>query len=592
MTFTGWLTIFLFVGLLTAFAIPLGNYMADVYTGERTFLDPLLRRPDRLLYNELRVNRNGTPPPQDWKAYAKSLIVFSLAGWLMLYLILRTQTLWDWSGLNPQHFHSGTWDVTFNTTSSFLTNTNWQYYGGENSMSYFRQTAGLTVQIFLSAGVGIAVAVALVRGIIGRTGTSIGNFWQDLDRTILYVLAPISVVGALVLVSQGVIANFSNYLTVHTVTGLTQSIAMGPVASQEVIKELGTNGGGFFNVNSAHPFENPTAFTNFFEMLLVLIIPAALVFMYGRMTGNRRQGYAVYATMMVMFLGAVAVAYIAEAHGSPAQHAAGLHTHVLAGSPGGRPEGKEQRFGIAGSALFDTITTVTSCGAVNSAIESFTGIGGAVPFANLSASEVIFGGVGTGLYSILLYVLLAVFIGGLMVGRTPEYLGKKVEAKEIKLVALGLLITPLTALFSTALATASAAGRVSISSNATGPQGFSETFYAYLSQANNNGSAFAGYTGFIQPNAGNAGSHGVTFADLLGSFTMLFARYAPILFALAVAGALAGKRVSPAGGGTMRTDNATCVVLLIGVIVLVGALTFFPALLLGPIVQALTGHLY
>jgi K+-transporting ATPase ATPase A chain len=325
---------------------------------------------------------------------------------------------------------------------------------------------------------------------------------------------------------------------------------------------------------------------------VVLIIPAALVFAYGRMSGNRRQGYAIYGTMAVMFLGAVIVAYIAEAHGSPAQHAAGLHTHAIAGSAGGNLEGKEQRFGIAGSALFDVVTTVTSCGAVNSAIESFTGIGGAVPMANLSASEVIFGGVGTGLYSILLYVLLAVFIGGLMVGRTPEYLGKKIEAREIKLVVIGLLLTPLAALFSTALATAGSAGRASISAVGSGPQGFSETFYAYLSQANNNGSAFAGYTGFIQPNAGNLGSHGVTFADMLGGFTMLFARFAPILFALAVAGALAGKRISPAGLGTMRTDNPTFVVLLIGVIVLVGALTFFPALLLGPLVQGLTGHLY
>jgi K+-transporting ATPase ATPase A chain len=311
------------------------------------------------------------------------------------------------------------------------------------------------------------------------------------------------------------------------------------------------------------------------------------------MVGNRRQGYAIYATMMVMFLGAATGAYIAEAHGSPAQHAAGLHTQVIAGSAGGNMEGKEQRFGIAGSALFDVITTVTSCGAVNSAIESYTGIGGAVPMGNLSASEVIFGGVGTGLYSMLLYVVLAVFIGGLMVGRTPEYLGKKIEAQEIKLVAIGLLITPLAALFATALATASHLGRQSISAAAVGtPQGFSESFYAYLSQANNNGSALAGYTGFIQPNAGSLGSHGITFANLLGGGTMMFARFAPILFALAVAGALAGKRVSPAGLGTMRTDNVTFVILLIGVIVLVGALTFFPALLLGPIVQGLTTHLY
>ncbi|HEX3978836.1 MAG TPA: potassium-transporting ATPase subunit KdpA [Solirubrobacteraceae bacterium] len=590
MTVTGWLTIVLFVGILTALAVPLGNYMAAVYTGEHTFMDRLLGVPESFLYRVMRVDQDRG---QDWKAYAKSLIIFSLAGWLLLYLILRTQTLWNFTGLNPQGFHSAPWNVTFNTTSSFLTNTNWQYYGGETTMSYFSQMVGLTVQNFLSAGVGIVVAVALIRGIISRSGKSLGNFWQDIVRTVLYVLLPLSIIVALVLVSQGVIANFTSYLSVHGVSGIPQVLAMGPVASQEAIKELGTNGGGFFNVNSAHPFENPTGFSNLVEMLAVLVIPAALVFMYGKMTGHRRQGYAIYSTMMIMFLGAVVVAYIAEAHGSPAQHAAGLHTAVMHGSTGGNLEGKEQRFGIAGSALFDVITTVTSCGAVNSSIESFTGIGGAVPFANLSASEVIFGGVGTGLYSILLYVLLAVFLGGLMVGRTPEYLGKKIEAREIKLVSLGILITPLAALFCTALATASKAGRASIDTAIShGPQAFSETFYAYLSQANNNGSAFPGYTGFIQPAAGNLGSHGVTFADLLGGFDMLFARYAPILFALAVAGSLAGKRVSPAGLGTMRTDNPTFVVLLIGVIVLVGALTFFPALLLGPIVQGLTGHLY
>jgi potassium-transporting ATPase potassium-binding subunit len=589
-TFAGWLTIVLFAVVLTALALPLGRYMASVYTGERVFLSPLFHWPEQFLYRLLRVDPHRE---QDWKSYAKSLLIFSLAGWLLLYLILRTQNaFYVPHALNPLGYHSAPWDVTFNTVSSFMTNTNWQFYSGETTMSYLSQMIGLTVQNWLSAGVGIVVAVALIRGIVGRSGKSIGNFWQDLVRTILYVLAPLSIITAIVLVSQGVIQNFSTYLTAHTLTGLTQSIAMGPVASQEAIKMLGTNGGGFFNTNSAHPFENPTAFTNFFEMLLVLIIPAALVLTYGRMTGNRRQGYAIYATMMVMFLGATAVAYVAEAHGSPAQHAAGLHTQVIAGSTGGNMEGKEQRFGIAGSALFDVVTTVTSCGAVNSALESFTGIGGAVPFANLSASEVIFGGVGTGLYSILLYVLLAVFIGGLMVGRTPEWLGKKLEAREIKLAGLGILVTPLMALFCTALATASQAGRASISEAATGPQGFSETFYAYLSQANNNGSAFAGYTGFHQPVAGNIGSHGVTFADLLGGFDMLFARYAPILFALAVAGALAGKRVTPAGLGTMRTDNPTFVVLLIGVIVLVGALTFFPALLLGPIVQGLTGHLY
>ena len=442
------------------------------------------------------------------------------------------------------------------------------------------------------------MAVALIRGIVGRSGKSLGNFWQDLVRTILYVLTPLSVIGALVLVSQGVIQNFTTYLTAHTITGLTQSIAMGPVASQEAIKLLGTNGGGFFNVNSAHPFENPTAFTNFFEMLLVLIIPAALVFTYGRMTGNRRQGYAIYGAMMVMFLGAVTVAYIAEAHGSPAQHAAGpAHARDL--------RLDRRQHGRQGAALRDR-----RLGAVRRRHDGHLVRRGeqrdrvvhryrrSCALRQPVRAEVIFGGVGTGLYSILLYVLLAVFIGGLMVGRTPEWLGKKLEAREIKLAGLGILITPLAALFCTAMATATSAGRKSISevalskAGANTPQGFSETFYAYLSQANNNGSAFAGYTGFIQPNAGNLGSHGVTFANLLGGFDMLFARYAPILFALAVAGALAGKRVTPAGLGTMRTDNPTFVVLLIGVIILVGALTFFPALLLGPIVQGLTGHLY
>jgi K+-transporting ATPase ATPase A chain len=589
MTAGGWLEIIAFCAVLIILSPFLGGYMAKVYTGQHVWLSPVFGWLERLLYRCFRVEETRE---QDWKSYAKSLIVFSLAGWIVLFVVLRTQTIQPWSNYAGVQFHSGPWDLTFNTTSSFMTNTNWQYYAGETTLTYFSQMLGLTVQNYLSAAVGIAVAIALIRGIIGRSGRSLGNFYQDVTRTVLYVLVPISFVSALILVSQGSIQNISHYVSVHGISGIAQTIAMGPVASQEAIKELGTNGGGFFNVNSAHPFENPNGFTNFYEMELVLIIPAALVWTYGKMVGSRRQAAAIFATMFIMFFGATVVAYAAEAHGSPAQHAAGLNTAVVAGSTGGNMEGKEQRFGIAGSALFDVVTTVTSCGAVNSAIESYTGLGGAVPMANLSASEVIFGGVGTGLYSILLYVLLAVFIGGLMVGRTPEYLGKKVEAKEIKLVALGVLITPLSALFCTALAVASAAGRQSISSNGVGPQGFSESFYAYLSQANNNGSAFAGYTGFIQPVPGNVGSHGIVFANLLGAFDMLFARYAPILFALAVAGALAGKRVSPAGLGTMRTDNATFVVLLIGVIILVGALTFFPALLLGPLVQALTPHLY
>jgi K+-transporting ATPase ATPase A chain len=584
MTLQGWVQIVVFFAIIVAITPLLGGYMARVYTGQHVFLARVLSPFERGIYRAIRADVRRE---QDWKTYAASVMLFSLAGWLLLYLILRTQTIHPF---NPQGFHSAPWNVTFNTVTSFLTNTNWQYYSGETTMSYFSQMAGLTVQNFVSAAVGICVAVALIRGIIGRSGKGLGNFWQDLVRTVLYVLLPIAVLGALVLVSQGAIQTLGHYLSFTGPTGLEGHMAVGPVASQEVIKMLGTNGGGFFNTNSAHPFENPNGLTNIFEILLVFSIPASLTATYGRMVGSRRQGWALFAAMTIMFVAGVAVLYAAEVHGTPAQHAAGLHTQVYSGSTGGNMEGKEQRFGIAGSALFNTVTTDTSTGAVNAAFDSLSGLGGAVPMANLATGEVIFGGVGSGLYVMLLYVLLAVFIGGLMVGRTPEMLGKKIEAREIKLASLGILITPLTALISTALAIADHAGRVSIFNK--GPQGFSETFYAYLSQSNNNGSAFAGYTGFIQPNAGNVGSHGITFADLLGGFDLAFARYAPILFVLAIAGSLAGKRVSPAGLGTMRTDNPTFVVLLIGVIILVGALTFFPALLIGPIVQSLTGHLY
>jgi potassium-transporting ATPase potassium-binding subunit len=574
----GWLQIILFLVVLLALTPLIGGYMARVYTNERVFLTPVLGPLERLMY---RVMRADTARAQDWKAYARSLLVFSGLFWLALYLILRTQTLHPF---NPQGFHSGTWDVTFNTVSSFITNTNWQYYGGETTMTYFSQMTGLAVQNFVSAGVGICVAVALIRGIVAHSGTSLGNFWQDIVRTLLYVLLPLALLGALVLVSQGTIQTFAAYATAHTLTGGTQSIALGPVASQEIIKELGTNGGGFFNVNSAHPFENPNGLTNYFELLAILIIPAGLTATYGRMVGNRRQGWAILSAMTILFVIGVAVAYAAEQHGTPAQHLAGVT------GPGGNLEGKEQRFGIPGSALWTAVTTVTSTGAVNAAFESLTGLGGAVPFANLSMSEVVFGGVGTGLYSMLVFVLLAVFIGGLMVGRTPEYLGKKVGARDIKLITLASLFTPLTVLMTSATAIAAPAGKASLA--ASGPQGFSEGLYAYLSQANNNGSAWAGYTGYIQPIPGNLGAHGVTFADLLGGLTMVFARFAPIVLVLAIAGSLAGKRIAPAGLGTMRTDSPTFVVLLIGVIVLVGALTFFPAILLGPVVQSLTTSLF
>jgi K+-transporting ATPase ATPase A chain len=583
----GWLQIAIFVAVLIALIKPVGIYLARVFTDQRVFLSPVVGPIERATYKVLRVK--PAAEGQDWKAYARSVIVFSLFSWLALYLILRTQAI---QPFNPEGFHSGPWDVSFNTASSFVTNTNWQYYGGETTLSYFAQMAGLTVQNFISAAVGIVVVIALIRGIVARSGHQIGNFWQDLVRTLLYVLVPISIIGALFLVSQGVIQNLGGASVIHTLSGGTQVLAQGPVASQEAIKELGTNGGGFFNVNSAYPFENPSGLTNFFEMLLILIIPAALTYTYGRMVGSQRQGWAIFSAMFVLFIAGVIVVYIAEQHGTPAQHAAGLHTHAFAGSTGGNLEGKEQRFGIAGTSLWTAVTTVTSCGAVNGALESLTGLGQLVPFSNLSLSEVVFGGVGTGLYSMLLYVLLAVFIGGLMVGRTPEYLGKKIGAREIKLVSLGVLVTPLAVLLSSGLASATRAGTRSIYAGIN-PQGFSETLYAYLSQANNNGSALAGYTGFVQPDApGNSGAYGISFADLLGGGVMVIARFLPILFVLAVAGALAGKKVSPAGLGTMRTDNPTFVILLIGVVILVGALTFFPALLLGPVVQSLTTRLF
>src|SRR3954471_14766806 len=580
----GWFQLVVFLAVLTAFVPLVGGYLARVYTGEHVSIERVLGPLERLIYRVLGVD---ITQGQDWKRYARSVLVFSGLSWLVLYLILRTQTLHPF---NPRGFHSAPWDVTFNTVSSFVTNTNWQFYGGETTMTSFSQMAGLAVQNFISAAVGIAVVIALIRGLAARSGNSLGNFWQDLVRTLLYVLLPIAFVGALVLVSQGVIQNFAHYADAHTVVGGSQTLGFGPVASQEAIKELGTNGGGFFNVNSAMPFENPTALSNFAEMLLILLIPASLTYTYGRMVGNRRQGWAIFAAMAVLFVIAVGLVYTAEQHGTPAQHLAGVRTHHFAGSTRRTLEGKEQRFGIANSSLFTAVTTVTSSGAVNSSFESLTGLGGAVPFANLSMSEVVFGGVGTGLYSMLVFVLLSVFIGGLMVGRTPEYLGKKVGARDIKLITLASLFTPLTVLMTSATAIASPAGRRSIS--AAGPNGFSESLYAALSQGNNNGSAWAGYTGYVQPHAGNVGAHGMTFADLLGGLTMMFARYAPIVLVLAIAGSLAGKRVAPAGLGTMRTDTPTFVVLLIGVIVLVGALTFFPGLLLGPVVQSLTTRMF
>jgi K+-transporting ATPase ATPase A chain len=581
----GWAQIAVFLLVLTALVPLLGGYIAKVFQGERVFLSPALGPIERFACRVLRVRPEEG---QDWKGYARSVIAFSLLSWLLLYLLLRTQSI---QPFNPEGFHSGPWNLSFNTASSFVTNTNWQYYGGETTLTYLVQMAGLTVQNFVSAAVGIAVLAAVIRGFAARSGASLGNFWADLVRINLYILLPISFVAALVLVSQGVIQTLDGSQAFDTIAGGSQTLALGPVASQEAIKELGTNGGGFFNVNSAYPFENASGMTNFVELLLILIIPASLTYTFGRMIGNRRQGWALYAAMMAMFVVAVAVVYLAEQNGSPAQHHAGIVTHAFDGSTGGNMEGKEQRFGIADTSLWAAVTTVTSCGAVNGAMDSLTGIGGLVPLASMGTGEVVFGGVGSGLYYMLLFVLLTVFIAGLMVGRTPEFLGKKIESREVKLILIGVLVTPLLVLFATAWAVASPDGTQSIYN--PGPQGFSESLYAYMSQANNNGSAFAGYTGFIQPHPpGNAGSEAFSFATLLGGVVMLFARFLPMIAALAVAGSLAGKRVAPAGAGTFRADSPTFVILLIGVVVIVAALTFFPALLLGPVVQGLSDQLF
>jgi potassium-transporting ATPase potassium-binding subunit len=565
MTVAGWSEIVLYFAVLTALTPPLGAYMARVYRSEPVFLDRIFGPLERGLHRVIGVDpRRG----QDWKAYARSVLVFSLVFWGLLYLILRTQGIHPW---NPAHLKSGAYDLTFNTTSSFVTNTNWQYYGGETTMSYFSQMAGLAVQNFVSAAVGMAVLVAFIRGLAARSGREIGSFYPDVIRTTLYILLPLSVVVALVLVSQGVVQTL----------GTTPGLAVGPAASQVAIKQLGTNGGGFFNVNSAFPFENPTWISNFVEMLCILLIPAALTATYGRMVGNRRQGWAVYAAMLVVVVVAVGIAYMGEVHASPAMQHAGIHGVNL--------EGKEQRFGIPSTALWATVTTAASNGSVNGAMESLNGISGVIPLSMMGVGEVLFGGVGSGLYGMLLFVILAVFISGLMVGRTPEFLGKKIEAREVKLTVIATIGVPMLVLAATALAMTKW-GQASIDNS--GPQGFSETLYAYTSQGNNNGSAFAGYTGYVQPNGTNHGAFGISFADVLGGLAMVGGRFIPVLAVLALAGSLAGKRVSPAGLGTLRTDTPTFGFVLGAVVLIVALLTFVPALLLGPVVQGLSDQLF
>jgi potassium-transporting ATPase potassium-binding subunit len=577
MTLTGWIQILVLVAVLTVVTPLLGGYMAKVYQGERLALAGLFAPVERAAYRLFRVERLEE---QGWKEYARSLLLFSAASWLMLYLVLRTQRIHPF---NPQGFtHSGPWDLSFNTASSFVSNTSWQYYAGETTLSDFAQMAGITVASFTSMATGMAVAAAVIRGLGRRGSAELGNFWVDLTRSLLYVVLPLAGVASIVLVATGVPQTLEHYLNAHGPTGLTQTIAIGPVASQEAIKLMSGDGGGFFNTNSAHPFENPSAISNLFEILLMLLVPAALTVTFGRMIGRPRQGWALYAAMLVMFIGGTAVMYAAEVHGSPAQHVAGLH-HVV------NLEGKEQRFGAGGSALFVSSGTSSGDGAVNGGVESFTGLGAGVAMANMMTGEVIFGGPGSGLYGMLLLVVLGVFIAGLMVGRTPEYLGKQIQTREVKLASVGALFVPFLVLAIAAVAIATPAGRHSMSTH--GPQGFAETVYAYLSQAQNNGSAFAGYSGFVQPTAGNVGSHGIAFADIMGGWVMTLGRFVAILAALALAGSLGPRRIAPPGLGTLRTDTPTFVVFLIGFVAIFAVLTFLTALFLAPFAQALSSHL-
>ena len=551
-------------------ARPLGGYMHRVMEGERVFLSPLLRPVERAIYWILRVDETVE---QNWKAYAVSVIVFSFVCILALYLQQRLQAYLPLNQGGVPGIGPVAPDLSYNTAVSFDTNTNWQNYLGEQTMTYLTQMAGLAVRNFVSAATGIAVALALTRGLVRRSATTIGNFWVDLTRGTLYILLPIAFVGALVLVSQGVIQTFASSITVHTLQGAVQTIPLGPVASQEAIKELGTNGGGFFNANSAHPFENPTGFTNWFEMLLILIIPFALTFTFGRMAGNARQGWALLAVMIVILSAGSLVAMASEERSNPSIPAAVAQN---IDQSAGNMEGKEVRFGADSSGLFATVTTGTSTGAVDSMHDSFLPVGGLVPLFNIELGEITPGGVGAGLYGILVFAIIGVFIAGLMVGRTPEFLGKKIESYEMKMAMLVVLFLAFSILFFTALATATAAGKAGPLNG--GPHGFSEILYAFSSQTGNNGSAFAGLTG------------NTLFYNVTGAFAMMLGRYAMIVPILAIAGSMAGKRRVAPSLGTFPTTGPIWVGLLLGVIIIVGALTFFPALSLGPIVDQLLNN--
>ncbi len=593
MTLNGWVQILVFLGLILVVTKPLGIFMARVFAGERTFLDPVLRPVERLIY---RVTGVDDKQEMRWTEYATAMLLFSAASMLVLYLIERVQL---WLPFNPQHFTGVMPEhVAFNTAASFTTNTNWQAYSGETTMSYFTQMAGLAFHNFTSAATGIVLAIAFIRGIVRRQMQTLGNFWVDFTRCCLWILLPFCIVGALFLVSQGVVENLRPYDTVKLVepqqvqrvgadgkpvvdasgkpamdTVTTQTIAQGPVASQEIIKEFGTNGGGFFNANSAHPFENPSPLTNLFEMFCIFAIGSGLTYTLGRMSGSHAHGWAVWSAMAILFLCGVVVVYWAEAKGNPLFPAAVEQQRVAHLQPGGNMEGKEVRFGIANSSLFATVTTDASCGAINGWFDSFTPLGGMVPLVNIMLSEVIFGGVGSGMYGILVYIVLAVFIAGLMVGRTPEYLGKKIEAYDVKMAMLVSLVFPLIILCLTGISVVRGFGTSSISN--PGPHGLTQILYAFVSSAGNNGSAFGGLT------------VNTPWYDAATGATMLIGRFFMIIPMLGIAGNLAQKKYVPPSVGTFPVTTPLFTFLLISVILILGALTFFPALSLGPILEHL-----
>jgi potassium-transporting ATPase potassium-binding subunit len=585
MTANGWFQIGLYLLIVLAITKPMGVFMARVFGGERTFLDPVMRPVERLVY---RVTRVDEKHEMKWTEYAIAMLLFSGVSMLLLYLILRVQTWMPW---NPAGLGNVAPDLAFNTAASFTTNTNWQNYPGEMTMSYLTQMAGLAYHNFISAATGIALAIALVRGIARRESATIGNFWVDLTRTILWVLLPACLVISLFFVSQGMIQNLKPYASAQLVDAQTvqatgadgkttsqhvteQKIAMGPVASQEAIKMYGTNGGGFFNANSAHPFENPNPLTNFIQMLLIFAIPAGLTYTLGRMTGSQRHGWAVWSAMAALFVAGVVCTYAAESKGNPLLQ--GVDQRASVTQPGGNMEGKEVRFGIADTALFATVTTDASCGAINGVHDSFTPLGGMIPLINIMIGEVVFGGVGAGLYGILVFVILSVFIAGLMVGRTPEYLGKKIEAYDVKMAMLTVLIFCLVILVLTAISVATPMGTASISN--PGPHGLSQVLYAYASTAANNGSAFAGLNG------------NTLWYNVSLGFNTLIGRFFMVIPVLAIAGNLARKKIVPESAGTFPVTTPLFSALLVSVVLIVSALTFFPALSLGPILEHLLMH--